>query len=88
MQMNVKMERNKLIETLGSLHYFDLSEQEALNLVLKNNKGICKIVLEEEYEESDSEETSHMVEMSSISLGYLQGAKFIVDNENQDVKRN
>lgn len=29
---------NKLIETLGSLDYFELSENEALDLTLKNNK--------------------------------------------------
>ena len=36
---------NKLIETLGSLDYVELSENEALNLALSNNKGIVEIIL-------------------------------------------
>ena len=57
-----------LIETLGNLDYIELSENEALDLALNNNKGIVEIILENEYEESDHEETSHMMESSSDSL--------------------
>ena len=62
---------NKLIETLGSLDYFELREEEALDLTLNNNKEILKIILEDEYEESDFGETNHMIESSSISLSDL-----------------
>jgi len=70
---------------LGSLDYLEISEEEALDLVLKN-KGIVEIVMADEYKESDYEETSHMIESSSISLDDLQGEEFILDNENEDVK--
>jgi len=43
--------------------------------------------MEEEYEETDYEETSHMMESSSINLGDLLGEEFTVDNKNEDVKR-
>jgi len=56
-----------------------------LDLTLKN-KRIVEIVLEDEYEESDYEETSHMMKSNSISLGDLQGEELIIDNENEDVK--
>ena len=78
---------NKLIETLGSLDYFELSEDESLDLTLKNNKGIVEIVLKDEYEESDYEGTNHIMESSSISLGDLQEEEFVVDNKNEKVKR-
>ena len=42
------MKNNKLIVTLDSLDYFTLSEEKVLDLALKNNKGIVKIVLENE----------------------------------------
>jgi len=42
--------------------------------------------LDNEYEESDYEETSHMKESSSISLGDLQGEEFVVDNDHEEVK--
>jgi len=71
----------KLIETLGSLYYFEFHEEEALDLALKNNKEIVRIVPEDKYEESDYEETSHIMKSSSISLGNLQGEEFIIDNE-------
>ena len=58
---------NKLIETLGSLDYVELSEDETLDLTLGNNKGIVEIIEDNEYEESDYEETSHMLESSSVS---------------------
>ena len=64
---------NKLIETFGSPDYVELSEDEFLNLALNNNKGIVEIILDSKYEESDYEETSHMMESGSISLGDLQG---------------
>ena len=65
---------NKLIETLGSLDCFEISEKEALDLALNNNKGIVELIIEEEeYEETDYEETSHMMKNSSINLGDLQG---------------
>ena len=35
---------NKLIETSGSLDYVELSEDEALDLALSNNKGIVEIM--------------------------------------------
>ena len=82
------MKSNKLIETLGNLDYVDLSKDEALDLALNNNKGIVEITLNNVYEESDYEETSHMIESSSISLGNLQGEEFVVDNENEEVKGN
>ena len=44
---------------MGSFDYFELSEDEALDLSLKNNKGIVEIVLEDEYEESDYETVSY-----------------------------
>lgn len=44
-----------LIETLGCLYYFELSEDEALDLALKNNKGIVKIVLDDEYKDTNYE---------------------------------
>jgi len=78
---------NMLIETLGSLDYFEISEEEALDLTLNNNKGIVDVTIEEEeYEETDYEETSHMMENSSFSIGDLQGEEFTVDTENEDVK--
>ena len=77
---------NKLIETLGSLDYVELNEEEALDLALSNNKGIVEIIIDSEYEESDYEETSHMMESSSISLGDLQGEEFVVDNDHEEVK--
>ena len=42
--------------------------------------------MDNEYEESDYEETSHMMESGSISLGDLQGEKFVVDNDNEEVR--
>ena len=77
---------NKLTETFRSLDYVELSEDKALDLALSNNKGIVGIILDNEYEESDYEKTSHMMESSSISLCIFQGEYFIVDNENEDVK--
>ena len=71
---------------MDSLDYFEVSEEEALDLALKYNKGIVEIVLEDEYEESNYEETSYMMESSSLSLGDLQGEESIVDNKNKDVK--
>jgi len=74
-----------LIETLGSIDYFELSEEEALDLALSNNKGIVEIILEDEYEEIHCEEASYMMESSLISLGDLQGGEFVVDHENKEV---
>ena len=37
---------NKIIETLGSLDYIELSEDEALDLALGNNKRIVEIIKE------------------------------------------
>ena len=54
---------NKLIETLGSLDYVELSEDGALDLALSNNKGIVEIILDNEYEE-----TSYMMENSLLAL--------------------
>ena len=71
---------------MGSLDYVELSECEALDVALSNNKGIVEIILDNEYEESDYEETSHMMESSSISLGDLQGEEFVVDNDHEEVK--
>ena len=50
---------NKLIETLGSLDYVELSEDEALDLALNTTRGILETILHNEYEESDYEETSY-----------------------------
>ena len=77
---------NKLIKTLGSLDYIELGEDEALDLALSNNKGIVKIKEDNEYEERDYEETSHMMESRSVSLGDLQGEEFVVDNDHEEVK--
>ena len=71
---------------MGNLHYFAFSEKKALDLAPKNNKGIVEIVLEDEYEESDYEETSHLMKRGSISLRDLQGEEFIIDNANEDIK--
>ena len=71
---------------MGSLDYIELSEDDALDLALSNNRGIVEIILDNEYKESDHEETSHMMESSAVTLGDLQGEEFIVDNENEDVK--
>ena len=57
---------------MGSLDYFELNNEEALDLILKNNEGMVEIVLEDEYEDTDYEKTSHIIESSSISLGDLQ----------------
>ena len=76
----------KLIKTLDNLDCFELDEEEALDLALKNNKEIVKIVLEDKYDESDHEETIHMMKSSSISLDDLQGEEFVVDNKNEEVK--
>ena len=56
---------------MGNLDYVELSEDEALDLALNTNKGIVEIMLDNEYEESDYEKTSHMMESSSISIGDL-----------------
>ena len=77
---------NKFIETLGSLNYVKLSDEEAQDLVLKNNKGIVGIGLKDKYKQSDYEETSHMMKSSSISLRDFQGEAFTVDSENEEVK--
>ena len=42
---------NKLTETLDSLAYFEFSEEEAVDLTLKNNNRIVEIVMEDKYEE-------------------------------------
>jgi len=47
---------------------------------------LLKIVLEDEYEKSNYEETSHMAESGSISPDDLQKEEFILDNGNEDVK--
>ena len=57
---------------MRSLDYVELSEDEALDLALGNNKGIVEIIEDNEYEESDYEETIHTMESSSVSLGDLQ----------------
>ena len=77
---------NKLIETLGILDYIELSKDEALDLVLSKNKGIVEIILDNKYEESDYEKTSHMMESSSVSLGHLHGEEFVIDNDHEEVK--
>ena len=55
MQMNARIgKNNKLIEILGSLDYFEISEEKALDLALNNNKGIVEITIdEEEHEETE-----------------------------------
>ena len=71
---------------MGSLNYFEIRQEEPLDLALNNNKGIVEVVMEEEYKETDYEETSHMMESSSINLDDLLGEEFTVDNKNEDVK--
>jgi len=68
---------DKLIETLRSLNYVGLSEDESLDLALNNNKGIIEIILDNEYEKSDCEETSYMMESGSISLGDLKAKSLL-----------
>jgi len=87
MQTNVNMKNNNLTETLDSLDYFELSKEEAVDLTLRSNKQIIEIVMEDEYQESDYEETSHMIESSSISFDDLQGEEFITDSEEEEDKR-
>ena len=58
------------------------SEDEALDLILGNNKGIIEIIEDNKY----YEETSHMMESSSVSLGDLQGEEFVIDNDHEEVK--
>ena len=41
---------------------------------------------EDKYEESDFEQTSHMMKSSSISLSNLQEEEFTIDNKNEQVK--
>ena len=77
---------NKLIETLGSLDYVELGEDEALDQALDNNKGIVEIIENNEYKESDYEETSHMMESSSVCLGDLHEEEFMVDSDYEEVK--
>jgi len=62
---------------LGSLDYVELSEDEALDLALGNNKGIVEIIENNEYKERDIEETSHMMKSSSVSLCDLQGEELL-----------
>jgi len=71
---------------LGSLDYVKLSEDEALDLALSNNKEIVEIILDNEYEERDYEETSYMMESNSVSLGDIQEQEFVVDNDHEEVK--
>ena len=52
-----------LIETFYNVDYFELGEEETLDLIVKNNNGIAETVVEDEYEE-----TSYMMESSSISI--------------------
>ena len=66
---------------MGSLDYVELSEDEALDLTLNDNKEIIEIILNNEYEE-----TSSMMESSSVSLDDLQGEEFAVDNDHEEVK--
>ena len=42
--------------------------------------------MEDEYQESDHEKTTHKKESNATSLGEHQGEKFIVDNENKELK--
>jgi len=49
--MQKRKKNKKLIETLGSLNFFEFSKEEARDLTLRNNKGIVEIVIEDEYEE-------------------------------------
>ena len=81
-----KKQNNKLIETLDNLENFELSNDESLDFALKNNRGVVEIVTEDEYEESDYEKTSNIMENSLISLDDHQWEEFTVDNENQEVK--
>jgi len=84
--MQKKRKNNKLIETLRILAYLEIRKVEALDAALINNKGILEIVVEDEYDESDYEETSHMMKSSSIRFGDFQGEKFTIDIDNEDVK--
>jgi len=59
-----------------------------LGLSLNDNNIIVEIILKDEYEESDYEETNHMMKNTPISLGDIQGEEFVVDNENEEVKAN
>ena len=63
---------------------YDSLSEDGKNTTLGNNKGIVEII--EGNEESDYEETNHMMETSSVSLGDLQGEEFIIDNDHEEVK--
>ena len=71
---------------MSNLDYFQLSEDEALDVAWRHKKGITAIRLHNEYEKSDYEETSDMMKSSSISLSDLQEEEFMVENENEEAK--
>jgi len=50
MQAKAKIRKsNKLVETLGSTDYSELSKEKALHLSLKNKKEVVEIVMEYQY---------------------------------------
>ena len=58
---------NKFSERLDSIDYFEISDEEkAIDLALKNNKGIVEILMDDEYKESECKETSHMMEVVQL----------------------
>ena len=63
---------------MGGLDYVEPSKDEVVDLALKKNKGVVKMVLEDRHEESDCEEASNMIKSSSISFGDLQGEEIVV----------
>ena len=86
MLMNAKIGKITNLLRLQEAQIMQPSEDEALDLALRNNKGIVEIILDNEYEESDCEETSHMMESNFVSLGELQEEEFVVDNDHVEVK--
>ena len=42
--------------------------------------------MDNEYEKSDYEETSHMMESSLVGLADIWGEEFVVDNDHKKVK--
>ena len=51
---------------MGSLDYFALTKEEAVDVILKTNKRIVKIVVEDEYQGNGYKETSHTIKVAQL----------------------
>ena len=67
----------KLSEALGTLHYSELSEEGVLDLALKKNKETIEIAMEDEYEESDYEDISHMINNKETAETVMEDELFV-----------